>query len=147
MSYWDDLESMAEDIIESEGIDEDKWHDRITEDVDGSSYIIYYAEQDEVLSKTKNYPDERDVAGMCESGDWQKVKTITAYLAMERDLWDTCRKVVDDYFECEECSGAIKNSDETDDIEEHTGRELCHPCFLKLIDEKEETAEVEEVGC
>lgn len=96
--YWESVESIARDVIESNGIDEDTWHDSIHESVDGNSWIIYYSENEDVLEATDNEPDNSDVASMCDpKGDWRSMRQTAAYLAMESDVFQKCRELIDEY--------------------------------------------------
>jgi hypothetical protein len=97
-NYWQDVEDIAREVIESKGTNEDHWHDAIHENVDGNSWIIYYGNNEEVLSQTNNEPDNDEIASMCNpKGGWQDMRMTAAYLAMERDVWDKCRELVDEY--------------------------------------------------
>lgn len=96
--YRETVESIARDVIENEGIDESNWHDYIHESVDGSAFIIYYGKNEVVLEATDNEPDNDEVASMCDpKGSWRDMRQTAAYLAMERDVWDKARELVEEY--------------------------------------------------
>lgn len=129
-SYLDDVESYARSIIENEGLNDSNWHDAVHETVDNSSWIIYYGNNEDVLDATSNEPDADDVREMLQKdsyGDWQKVRQIAAFIAMERDLNEKLREIEDEYFECEDC-GAVTRED---DKHEHADGELCGECYAK----------------
>jgi len=122
--YWDSVETIAREVIEQNGLDEDNWHDTIHENVDGSSWIIYYGENEEVLECTKNEPDNEEVASMCNpKGSWRDMRQTAAFLAMERDVWEKCRELVDEYtpvaFKLKKEDGTfVKVGDVTPDVED-----------------------------
>jgi uncharacterized protein YheU (UPF0270 family) len=96
--YWDTVESIAREVIEQNGTDEQNWHDSITKQVDGNHFIIYTAENETVLNESDNEPDGREVTAMAgEDADWRKMRTIAAYMAMEADVWEKCRELVEEY--------------------------------------------------
>ena len=96
--YWDSVESIAREVIEQNGLDEENWHDSIHENVDSSSYIIYYHDNETVLKETRNEPDNREVASMSRpDGGWKDMRQTAAFLAMEADVWEKCRELVDEY--------------------------------------------------
>lgn len=96
--YRDTVESIARDVIENEGLNDNSWHDYIHESVDGSEYIIYYGKNEEVLEHTNNEPDNDEIASMCNpKGSWKDMRQTAAYLAMERDVWDKARELVEEY--------------------------------------------------
>jgi len=127
MSYRDDVQSIAEDIVREHGLKDDSWHDAISESVDGSSWIIYYSHNEEVLDNTDNEPDNKEVACMVkENGNWRDFRQVAAYMAMERDVWEACRKIVEneEFFTCEHCD-ETKEEDEQSDLEGY-----CKACVI-----------------
>jgi hypothetical protein len=96
--YWDTVESIARTVIEQNGTDEQNWRDTITKQVEGNHFIIYIAENETVLNESDNEPDGREVTAMAgEDADWRKMRTIAAYMAMEADVWEKCRELVEEY--------------------------------------------------
>lgn len=95
--YWDTVRTIAEEIREA--YPNPRRHhnervDRVHEDVDGNSYIIYYAENEDVLRETHNEPDPRDVRAMsAPDADWKQMRTIAAYLAMEADVFEVLQEL------------------------------------------------------
>lgn len=95
--YWDTVRAIAEEI-HKEYPNPRRHHneraDRVHEDVDGSSYVIYYADNEEVLRETHNEPDPRDVRAMSPpDADWKQMRTIAAYLAMEADVFEALQEL------------------------------------------------------
>lgn len=88
-TYREDVDEIAEEIFDEHGEDEQNWHTPVHETVDGHTRIIYTAENEEVLRCTNNEPDAAEIASMCgEDADWQKMRTVAAYMAMERDVFE-----------------------------------------------------------
>lgn len=88
--YWNTIEAIAKEIIEDSGDEEHLIH----ESVDGSSYIIYYDNNQIVLDSTRNYPAGDDVKELIDKGaDWEKFRQLTAYLAMAADVRDEIIKL------------------------------------------------------
>lgn len=106
--YWDTVRAIAEEVRE-EYPHPDRHHNQrseyIFESVDGSSYIIYYNENEEVLNETHNEPDNDEVASMSRSGgNWKDMRQTAAFLAMERDVWEALKEL-DEEAEDEEEEG------------------------------------------
>ncbi len=126
--YDSTVEAIAREVIENNGLDEGDWHDAVHENVDGNYYVIYYHGNEECLEATKNEPDPSEVAEMLggdDQGDWRKVRGIAAFLALEADVYEKLREIVDEYFKCDECDGVFS----TDHLNEEDG-EHCHRCAL-----------------
>ena len=103
--YWDDVETIADAILEEHFGDDNAITEAVSEHVDGSSWIIYTAQQLTVLAATNNDPDGREVAAMSD-GSWQNMQTVAAFLAMEGDVHETIRSKIDDAdTECPDCEG------------------------------------------
>lgn len=93
-NYWADVKSYAEDIKErfQKGeIDDmyDDMYDAIHETVDGSSWIIYYGKNLDVLNNSR-HQDAIDEQGMeiDASQRWRHILTQVAYWAMVGDVED-----------------------------------------------------------
>lgn len=99
--YWNEIESMAEDIVseamESADNDVDNARDeiydyRLHEGVDGHEWVIYYAYNDDVLEHTYNedaYKDvysNEDIGRVVAEQGMDSAKTIMAYFAMYQDV-------------------------------------------------------------
>jgi len=104
--YWDDIETIAKEIREEypDPIrDHNRRVERVSEDVDGSSWIIYYDQNETVLNETENEPDDSDVAAMAgPDRGWKDLRMIAAYLAMEGDVWQTLNELDKEAEESEE---------------------------------------------
>ena len=101
--YWRSIREMAEDVLDECGIDDNEWHDFITESVDGSDWLIYYCHHETILNATDNEPDNREVAAMADhEGDWRAFRSTAAYLAMDADVWQECRKLAEEREEATE---------------------------------------------
>jgi hypothetical protein len=139
-NYWDSVESIAREVIEQNGLDYQNWHDSIHENVDSSSWIIYYAKNEEVLDCTKNDPDNDEVSSMCNpKGSWRDMRQTAAFLAMECDVWEKCRELVDEYtpasFKLKKADGTyLKVGDVTPEGEDQQDDELS---FTDLDDAEE----------
>jgi hypothetical protein len=115
--YWDTVKAIAEEIHD-EYPDPDDDHneraDRVHEDVDGSQWIIYYNKNDTVLNETHNYPDDRDVREMAgDTGDWKKMRTVTAFLAMEADVYEVLKELDDEAEDEEVDEEELEEEEET----------------------------------
>jgi len=103
--YWDDVETIADEILEEHFGDDNAITEAVTEHVDSSSWIIYTGNQLTVLDATHNDPDGREVAAMSD-GSWQGMQTIAAFLAMEGDVHECIHSKIDDAdTECPDCEG------------------------------------------
>lgn len=92
-SYWDSVQSIAEEIFK-ENPNEDDWNDQVFESVDSSSWIIYNAQNDVVLRETRNQPDSRETQALAgPDADWQKLKQVSAFQAMEGDVYEALREL------------------------------------------------------
>lgn len=130
MSYNDSVEMIARTVIESEGVNEQRWHRHINESVDGSSWIMNYGKNEEVLANTTNEPDANEISGMCaENATWKDMRQIAAYMAMERDVHAKCKELVDEYFECDECGVTQKDESRAED-----GEDFCKGCSYQCGD-------------
>lgn len=89
-NYLQDVASCAEEIVKEYGTDEQNWTEAITEMVDSSSWIIYTANQIDVLKQSPNAPDLRDSEVMALAG------------VSEEDLYDYEAQGP----ECEDCNGS-----------------------------------------
>ncbi len=97
-SYRNAVEEMARDILTEHGVDEDNWNDVVSENVDSSSWIIYYGNNEEVLDNTDNEPDNDEIMGMArKDGTWRDLRQTAAFLAMERDVMDKLRELAPEY--------------------------------------------------
>lgn len=145
--YRETVESIARDVIENEGLNENSWHEYIHESVDGSGFIIYYGQNEIVLEATNNEPDNDEVASMCDpKGSWRDMRQTAAYLAMERDVWDKARELVDEYtpayFKLKKQDGTfLKVGDVTVESETEDFDEQYEELTFKDLDEAQEAAE------
>ena len=105
MGYWQDVEGIAQDAVDTYPLGDDyddSRNDYIHESVDGSSNIIYYSENEEVLLQTKNEPDGSEVQAMAGAGaDWRQMRTVAAYLAMEADVHEAVAQLIEERKEAE----------------------------------------------
>tara|TARA_R100000306_G_C4374351_1_gene141295 strand:+ start:603 stop:962 length:360 start_codon:yes stop_codon:yes gene_type:complete len=61
--------------------------DYVSESVDGSEYVIYYAANEIVLQATQNEPDGAEVRALsADDADWRAMRALAAYMAMEADV-------------------------------------------------------------
>lgn len=91
MGYFKAVRSIAVDAIAeypfTNGQHSDERQEYVTESVDGSEYVIYYSNNEFVLRASNNEPDGAEVRAMSTDGaDWQTMRTLAAYLAMEADV-------------------------------------------------------------
>ena len=104
--YWDDVRSIAEEIREEYPNPRRHHNERVeavTENVDGSEWIIYTANHEIVLRETDNEPDDRDVRAMSgEDADWRTMRQTAAFLAMEMDVHKALRELDREAEEAEE---------------------------------------------
>lgn len=132
-NYYGTVESIAREVIENNGLDESDWHDAVHENVDGNYYVIYYHGNEECLEETKNEPDPDDVAELLadgDHGDWRKVRALAAYMAMEADVYEKLREIVNEYFTCDDCAEVFN----VDHLSEEVEGEHCHRCALSQPD-------------
>jgi len=94
--YMATVEAIAEEVIDDCGVEEENWHDRIFEEVDGNQYIIYYYGNAKVLefSPNKDNVDWEEVVAMIDPKEMsrEKMDTIGAFMAMEMDVYEACRE-------------------------------------------------------
>lgn len=88
--YWDAVRAIARAVRDEHRDPHGSRGERIESIrsyVDGNAWVSNYDLNEEVLEETRNYPDERDVSSLDGgSGDWKKVRQITAYVAMTDDV-------------------------------------------------------------
>jgi hypothetical protein len=103
--YYETVEAIAKEIIEEYGLNENLWYDLIIENVDGNSYIIYYAGNDVVKQASKNYGDDwREIHAMAgDDADDDRLKMVASYMAMEQDIWEACRELAKNAEYCPHC--------------------------------------------
>lgn len=146
--YQETVEAIAKEIIEDEGLEEQDWHDRITQDVDSNSYIIYYAGPPVVKEASNNFPT--DMREVCElagpEADFEKLLQVAAFIAMEADIYQECRNLAEDAEVCEICGAVhfepLEECNECNQMickkcsEEHdsTGNILCNECLYDHIE-------------
>jgi len=89
-NYLNALDILAQDLkTEFLAGDIEDMHARVSEEVDGSEWVIYYAKNLEVLDTSAN--DEALLHSGIEldaSLGWRQVLAQFAYFAMDQDLWD-----------------------------------------------------------
>lgn len=90
-NYWEEIESLAKNIVE-ESDSEDEMQDRITETVDGHTYIVHYRHNEFVLDNTKNEPRFGDLL-IDKNALWRDVMQVAASHAMQIDLYEKCREL------------------------------------------------------
>ena len=94
--YYADLKSMAAEICEQypdPDADHNERCDRVSEDVDGSQWIIYTYRVGKVLEYSSNEPDAKEVQAMSgPDADWRKQQQVAAFMAMKQDLWECIRE-------------------------------------------------------
>ena len=89
--YWNDIKSIAKEIKEEYPDPDGDHNERVEQvhaDVDGSSWIIYYSNNEEVLRETENPPDSDHVDDVTvPDGTWKDRRATAAFLAMEGDVF------------------------------------------------------------
>jgi hypothetical protein len=86
--YWKSVKSIATETREEyPNPDDDERHDYIWETVDGSEWIIYYANNETVLDATNNH-DAIDDVGLEATTDWKQSRMTCAFYAMLQDVND-----------------------------------------------------------
>ena len=102
-NYAETVKSIAQDAIGLYPDDEDNRHEYVTETVDGSQYIIYYAANETVLEASRNEPDGAEVQAMSgPDADWRQMRTVAAYLAMEADVMQEIERLIEEREEADE---------------------------------------------
>jgi hypothetical protein len=136
--YWNTVEAIAEEAREEYPDPNDEGRHRyIHESVDGSSWIIYTANHETVLRESDNEPDPKEVKAMsAEDADWQDMRMLAAFLAMEADVWEKLRELDEEAEEEEE--------EEEEDEEETPSRKRWDP--FKEGGEESSEEEGEEEG-
>jgi len=91
--YWNTIKSIATETREEyPNPDDDERQEYIWETVDGSEWIIYYANNETVLSATNNHDAIDDVGIEASSfwlqSDWKKARMTCAFYAMLQDVND-----------------------------------------------------------
>lgn len=91
--YREEIKNLATEIIQEYSAGNiDDIHDSVHEYVDGHSWIIYYAQNNEVLNHTDNQYaiedvyDEEGIGKLFKEGGVQRILQAQAYFAMEADL-------------------------------------------------------------
>ena len=94
-SYWKTVEGIAQDAInEYPKLDDYRQQEFASESIDGSEYIVYYDGNETVLRNTNNDPDSTEVKAMsADDADWQTIRQLTAYLAMEMDVFQEIERL------------------------------------------------------
>ena len=88
-NYQQAVDDIAEEAFKqyTENVPYNQRDEYISESVDGSWWIIYFAGHEEVLQSTDHEPDGAEVREMAPAdADWRKMRQIAAYIAMERDV-------------------------------------------------------------
>ena len=94
--YWNTIKSIATETQEEYPrhcnrqicrVSDDERSDYIWETVDGSEWIIYYANNETVLSATNNH-DAIDDVGLEATTDWKQSRMTCAFYAMVQDVND-----------------------------------------------------------
>ena len=95
--YWNTVKSIATEARaeypnpndDARGVycDDDDRSEYIWETVDGSEWIIYYANNETVLSATNNH-DAIDDVGLEATTDWKQSRMTCAFYAMVQDVND-----------------------------------------------------------
>jgi hypothetical protein len=125
-NYWQDVEDYAREIIDTEGLNEDAWHDYVSETIGGCHWIIMYADNETVLDESRNEPDDDEVREMTEGG-WRSMRQVAAQIAMERDVLEKLKKIKDEYYKCDYCGETFQG--EPHDHEQHGL--VCPRCFVE----------------
>ena len=87
-SYWNSVKTIATETREEyPNPDDDERHDYIWQTVDGSEWIIYFANNETVLSATNNH-DAIDDIGLEATTDWKQTRMTCAFYAMLQDVND-----------------------------------------------------------
>ena len=92
-SYWESIESTAQGIKdEFKEYPDTEVSELVWQSVDGSAWIIYYANNLDVLQQSNN-SDAIDDAGVeiDTSRGWRHILTPVAFYAMEADVWEALR--------------------------------------------------------
>ena len=87
--YWKSVKDIATEAQEEHPNpdDDDNRYEYIWETVDGSEWIIYYANNETVLSATNNH-DAIDDVGLEATTDWKQSRMTCAFYAMVQDVND-----------------------------------------------------------
>jgi hypothetical protein len=97
--YFRDVETMALDLVEEYGHDDDAMDDAVHEAIDGSQWVIYYYRARLVLQFSSN-----DEAGPDEMGwetfvdgatGWSDLYTRGAYFAMRADVSEKIEEILE----------------------------------------------------
>lgn len=128
--YEETVESIAAEVLQDNGIDESDWYERITEEVDSNAYIVYYAGPPVVKEASKNFPtDMQEITSMAgANADFEKLFQVAAYMAMEADVHEKCRELVDVGGVCEECEDFVEDVDDLTNCTE-CGLKVCDTCL------------------
>ena len=98
--YWNTIKSIAPDAREEYPrhcdrlichVSDDARSEYIWETVDGSEWIIYFANNETVLSATNNH-DAIDDVGIEATTDWKQTRMTCAFYAMLQDVNDEMGK-------------------------------------------------------
>ena len=91
--YWNSVEAIAQDTrTEYPDPDDDGRQEYIWETVNGSEWIMYYSNNETVLSATDNH-DAIDGSGLEPTTDWKQNRLDCALYAMLQDVQDAISKV------------------------------------------------------
>ena len=86
--YWKSVKDIATETREEyPNPDDDERSEYIWETVDGSEWIIYYSNNETVLSATNNH-DAIDDVGLEATTDWKQSRMTCAFYAMVQDVND-----------------------------------------------------------
>ena len=96
-TYWDSVRDMAQEIKDAypdPDADHDERVEMVYDSVGGSSWIIYWDDNEKVLRNTDNEPDAIEVMTMVKPGaDWRDIRQVAAFLAMESDIYEMLREL------------------------------------------------------
>jgi hypothetical protein len=90
--YWNTIKSIAKETqVEYPNPNDGEQTEYIWESVDGSEWIIYYANNETVLNATNNH-DAIDDVGIETTTDWKQTRMTCALYAMFQDVQDEMLK-------------------------------------------------------
>lgn len=97
-AYNAEVERMAAEIHEHLPDPSEDHNDRVdsvTESVDGSGWVMHAP--DRVLEHSEQPQDSQEAAAMAgPDADWEKVRTVAAYLVMQQDVYEALSGLDDD---------------------------------------------------
>ena len=133
--YWETVESIAKDIVDSSTFAELENHDchgRAWETVDGSEYVSYYYKNIVVLEYTDNEDAFNSTGmGLDTSKGWRSILTQVAFCAMLQDVQDKIERLISERIEKKE--EMIEQYTDRANAERESGTEIEIDMLLESI--------------